>query len=156
MKYFVSSLILLYFANGFAQFPASPQLINPNSNPKTSIHYSFPHIKKGEKNLAELKLTSQKNNLLLDLEASGLKKGKYKIVLTDQCKVSMNSKKLKFISEIYKFETEYGEVSSEDNLPSSLVASLNSTENKIALLKTMSNKMEIVACGILQTQNPAE
>ena len=156
MKHFVSSLILLFFANGFAQFPASPQLINPNSNSKSKIHFSFPHTQKSEKNFAELKITSQKNSLLLDLEATGLKKGKYKIVATDQCKVTSKVLKLKYISEIYSFETEYGEVSSEDNLPTSLATILNSENTKIAILKMTQNKFQVISCGILQTQNSAE
>lgn len=111
-----------------------------------AVQVSFPSAGQKEKMLGQLKLSNQKKNVKLEFEGTGLQKGKYKIVIAENCRVPKNNKKFKFASELYLFTTEYGEISSEQNLSAASINEIDMNEKSIVLLKTGKSE-KIISCG---------
>lgn len=110
------------------------------------IQVTFPSVKQKEKVVGQLKLSNQKKNVKLEFEGTGLKKGKYRIVIAENCKIPKNNKKFKFSSELYLFNTEFGEISSEQDLSAASLSDIDMNEKSIVLLKTGKHE-QIISCG---------
>jgi len=99
--------------------------------------------------VGNLKLSEVKDAVLLQFEGTGLKKGKYKILKVSDCeKLKANPQKMKSLEdeEIFLFETEYGEISTEKKLEAKTVSDFNASEGQLALVMVQKNKLVLVAC----------
>lgn len=102
---------------------------------------------KREKAIGTVTLIEEKKNVKLEFEGTGLRKGKYKIIVTEECKLQKATKKVKVVTELYSFTTEYGEVSSEENLTFAKIEDLSLQGKWLVLLKSLPQKDEIISCS---------
>lgn len=123
----------------------------PLSDPNptcTSRVFSFATDKhqKTHRDIGKLTLSEEKKNVKLEFEATGLKKGLYKIVIADHCKIGKGKKRFSYTTELYTFNTQYGEVSSEDTLTFSKIADLPLDGKSVVLLKIGKQQDQIASC----------
>lgn len=111
-----------------------------------SIQVVFPSKTPKKKNLGQLTLTSHKKKVKLEFEGTGLHKGQFKIVIADDCKID-KKKKNGNLTEIYSFNTLYGEISCEDNLPYEKLADIGLANKSIALIQIGKKQNQVIACS---------
>ena len=103
---------------------------------------------KTPKKVGKLTLTEEKKGLKLEFEGFGLKTGQYKVGIADQCQLPKGQKKLKFTTELHPFNTQSGEIYSEEFLTISKIDDLNLEGKSIVLIKVEKQKDKIISCAI--------
>lgn len=136
-------------ASGYSHAEDIQPVVDTSSS--DSIQLVFPSNKENQKNFGELTLTNNKKKVKLEFEGTGLRKGLFKIVIADDCKIGKN-RKISSLKELYSFNTQYGEISSEDNLPFEKLDDIGLTNKSVVLLKVGKNHNQVIACAEKKVQ----
>lgn len=143
MKYLTLFLIQI-----FSQICLAEDL--PNFSPALqtpSLKFTFANQSKKAKDLGTLTLTNEKKNIKLEFEGTTLSKGHYRIVISEKCQLAKGKNKVSVLNELYKFETHYGEVSSEEHLTYEKIEDLNLQDKVVVLLKKSKSGEQIISCS---------
>lgn len=122
------------------EVPEAPESPFPAVSTEAKIYkFSTPGSAADSKHTGTLKLTEQKTGVLLVFEGTGLKKGNYKIMKVTSCEAirkSLLSKKSPPASdELFAFDTDFGEISTEKRLTAQKIDELELDSKAIALIK---------------------
>lgn len=144
----------LSFSAG-AQTPGETQ---PPASPFPSIEkpartFEFETNPQGseERKHSILQLIEGKNQIRIEFEGRGLKKGSYQILKTSDCKSlerKLKSKKSPASAEeVFSFQTDSGEISTEGRISDRNMASLELDNQTLALVKISKSQSAVVACS---------
>jgi hypothetical protein len=142
LKFLMGALTLSFILSttSFAEPDEAPESPFPTTSTEAKI-YKFSSSGAGadSKPTGTLKLTEQKTGVLLVFEGTGLKKGNYKIIKVSSCEAvrkSLLSKKSPPASdELFSFDTDFGEISTEKRLSAQKIEELELDSKSIALIK---------------------
>ncbi|MBS1971657.1 MAG: hypothetical protein JSU04_15200 [Bdellovibrionales bacterium] len=113
-------------------------------------HFTIKSAAKKEPATAVLKLTEKKDFVYLYFEGSALQSGKYKLLKAESCaalKKQLRAKKpLEESDELYSFETKYGNISGERNLPAKNFQEMGIGHIGIAIVKIENKNNIIISC----------
>jgi hypothetical protein len=145
-RFLFSAISLLSSFAGAQSTDSTPAAISPEKEYRFTIKGSA----KKESATAVLKLSEKKDFVYLYFEGSALQSGKYKLLKGDSCtalKKLLRSKKLpEDSSELYAFETKYGNISGERNLEAKKLQEMGVDHMAIAIVKIENKNNIIISC----------